>query len=90
MPANVFLVMTNLKSISSGDIFPTDIILPEIFTFSPTEIKDVGFVAMGVESARITMFLGSIFVYMVLLLVQCIIYGPAFALRKHSKVLDRI
>ena len=75
---------------SSSDIFPTDIILPEIFTFSTTDIKNVGFRAMGVNSARITMFFGSIFIYMVLLIVQCIVYGFAFALRMHSKVLNRI
>ena len=36
------------------------------------------------------MFLGSVFIYMVLLFFQCIIYGFAFALRRHSKVLNRI
>jgi hypothetical protein len=69
MPANVFLVMTNLATVSSGEILPSDQILPEIFNFSPTEIKDVGFIAMGVKSARLTMYLGSVFIYMFLLLV---------------------
>jgi hypothetical protein len=90
MPANVFLVMTNLSSVSSGDIFPTDIIMPEIFTFSPTDITDAGFVAMGVDSARLTLYLGSVFIYMVILVVQVIVYGFAYALRNHSTVLNRI
>ena len=36
------------------------------------------------------MYMGSVFIYMVLLIIQCIIYGFAYALRKHSKVLNRI
>lgn len=69
MPANVFLVMTNLATVSSGEILPSDQILPEIFNFSSTEVKNVGFVAMGVESTRLTMYLGSVFIYMFLLVV---------------------
>ncbi len=61
-----------------------------IFNFTATDIEDVGLVAMGVDSARLTMYMGSVFIYMVLLLVQVVIYGFAYSLRKKAKVFDRI
>ena len=61
-----------------------------MFTFSPSEIKGVGFEAMGVNSTMLTLYLGCTFIYMVITTMTCIVYGFAFTLRKHSVLMNRL
>lgn len=90
MPGNVFLLMTNLNTLSSGDLLPSDEILSNIFNFTPTQIANVGLAAMGVDSARLTKYMGSITIAMPFLLVMCGVYLIAHAYRDIFRVCYRL
>ncbi len=61
MPANVTLVMLKINTIASFDYLPTDRIFGKLFKFSTTVVPFVSFEAMGVESLRLTLYLGTFF-----------------------------
>ncbi len=97
MPANVTVVMVKINTIASFDYFPTDKIFEKLFKFSTTVMPFVSFEAMGVESLRLTLYLGTIFfilVYLFVLSLMFLISWPfknkfSFVGRFHSMMRDK-
>ena len=97
MPANVNMVMVKLNTIASFDYLPTDKIFGELFKFSTTVMPFVSFEAMGVESMRLTLYLGTIFfiwAYVFVLSLMFLISWPfknrfSFVGRFHSMMRDK-
>jgi hypothetical protein len=74
MPANVTLVMSKINTIASFDYLPTDKIFGKLFKFSTTSMPFVSFEAMGVESLRLTLYLGTIFFISAYLFILSLIF----------------
>ena len=89
-PANVNLIMNEVDDIASFNVFPTKTILDYFFTFTTTELPGIGFEAMGVNSKRLILFLGSIFLWIVLIFAQCAVLLFAYALRRTLKFFNRL
>lgn len=90
MPANVYLVLTNLDGLSSLDVLQAGAIISSIFTFSPTETIGPGFSNMGVESKRLIPYLGSFFLFLMFDIFLLVLYAILYFLRNKSKYVDRI
>jgi hypothetical protein len=90
MPGNVIMVLTNLASVASFDVFPTDDIMSFLFNFTPTTAPGVGFAAMGNENKSLTLYLGSAFLIMILIGLQYLLYSLAYACRLYDKLLSKI
>lgn len=69
MPANVTMVMRNINSIASLDYLPIETLFSYMFTFSDTEELPSSFQSMGVDSPRLSQYMGSLFFVFALLFV---------------------
>ena len=74
MPANVNMVMVKINTIASFDYLPTDEIFGKLFKFSTTVMPFVSFEVMGVESLRLTLYLGTIFFILAYLFVLSLMF----------------
>ncbi len=89
MPANVTLVMVQINTIASFDYLPTETLINYIFEFSETEIPFATFKAMGVNSARLTLYLGTIFFILALIFVLSIIFLISWPFKKTVTLVRR-
>ena len=90
MPANVALVMVQINTIASFDYLPTDTLFNYIFEFSETEMPfATTFEAMGVESPRLTLYLGTIFFIFALIFVLSMIFLISWPFKKTVTLVRR-
>jgi hypothetical protein len=90
MPGNVIMVITQLANICDFNIFPTDDFLAWLFYFTPTDAPGVGFESMGNDSASLTLYLGSSFLFLMLAGLQYLLYGCAYGCRNYDKLMNII
>ena len=90
MPGNVVVVMTNLANICNFNVFPTDQIMSFLFNFTPTDPPGVGFEAMGNDSKSLTLYLGSSFLIMILIVLQYLFYSLLYGLRSYHRLFNWI
>ncbi len=90
VPANVYLVTQKVNDVASFNLLPADQIMAYFFNFSTTVSPNVAFQAMGALSMRLTPYLGSIFIAMVLVFGLSLFYGITYPCRNLEKVLSRV
>ena len=90
MPANVNLIMNEVDNIASFNVFPTSTVMTYFFTFTTTKMPGVGFEAMGVYSKRLILYLGAIFLWMLVVVAQCVILFIAYMFRRCLKFFYRL
>ena len=61
-----------------------------LFYFTPTDAPGVGFAVMGTDSASLTLYLGSAFLFMMLAGLQYFFYGLTYGCRHYDKLMDKI
>ncbi len=89
MPANVTLVMVKINTIAQFDYLPTDKIFEKLFKFSTTVMPFVSFEAMGVESLRLTLYLGTFFFILASVLVLSLLYLISWPLKNKFNFFGR-
>ena len=89
MPANVSMVTVKINTIASFDYLPTDTLLGYIFEFSETEMPFATFKAMGEDSPRLTLYLGTIFLIFALIFVLSIIFLISWPFKKTVTLVRR-
>ena len=82
MPGYVYLVMSNLSGLASFDVFPTEDILNFIFQFTETDKPGVSFISMEITSKRLILYLGSTFLFMIIVAVQFFTWFCCYILKK--------
>jgi hypothetical protein len=88
-PANVLLVMTNLKVIATFDYLPTEKIMGFCFTFTATVMPSFAFQSMGYFSLRLTLFLGSMIIFTAVTCAQSFLFLITWPLTKKYRIFAR-
>ncbi len=89
LPANVNMVTVKINTIASFDYLPTDKIFEKLFEFSTTVMPFFSFEVMGVESLRLTLYLGTIFFIFAYLLVLSLMFLISWPLKNKFSFLGR-
>jgi len=89
-PGNVVLVLVQLANIAYFSIFPVYPLYEAIFTFTATESAGTGFSTMGIDSKCVVNYLGMTFLMMIVMALQYLLYGLAFACKKYDRIMNKI
>jgi hypothetical protein len=74
--------MNEIAVLKNFDVFPTQDILDYLFSFTATDSPGIGFESTGTSSKRVIPYLGSSIFIMMFILVQFLIFGLTYLLRK--------